>query len=148
VVARLELVELRRADTSRDEDTLPLSAIENRPVAAIAGVAQPSLFFQQLSDRGAIVTPFAFPDHHHFSETDISRVLAAVGANDALVVCTLKDAVKLAPIWPARARPLWYVLQGLELESGGNALADLLLRLTPQKSTELKRSGAERAIQP
>jgi tetraacyldisaccharide 4'-kinase len=38
------------------------------------------------------------------------------------VVCTLKDAVKLAPLWPPSALPLWYVSQRAEVEHGGHIL--------------------------
>lgn len=134
-VVRFDFVELRRAGAGRDQ-TLPMSALEQRPVVAIAGIAQPSVFFQQLTNRGAIVTEFGFPDHHEYSGADVFGILSTAGGRDALVVCTLKDAVKLGQIWPATAPPLWYVLQGLEIESGGDALENLLSQLTPQSPSE------------
>ena len=63
---------------------------------------------------------------------DVERVLTTVGAGDAMVVCTLKDSVKLASIWPATARALWYVLQALEIESGEQALAEMISQLAPR----------------
>lgn len=130
-VVRFSLSELQSERVGDDKKALPLSALANRPVVAIAGVADPAAFFEQLAQAGAMVTPFPFPDHHQFSAVDIERILATVGAGDAMVVCTLKDAVKLAPRWPATAQPLWYVSQTLQVESGEEALDQIFSRLAP-----------------
>ena len=39
-----------------------------------------------------------------------------------MVVCTLKDAVKLALLWTPAAMPLWYVSQHLVIEQGQRML--------------------------
>ncbi len=142
-VVRFGLGELRAAQGGHEREVLPLSAVVNRPTAAIAGVADPGAFFRQLTDAGAMVTPFAFPDHHRYSARDVEEILAAVGARDALVVCTLKDAVKLAPIWPATAPSLWYVLQTLQVESGREELEKVLSQLTQDDAT--RKSNREDA---
>jgi tetraacyldisaccharide 4'-kinase len=130
---RFEITEMRRARQGlQEEEALPLGAMKGRLVIAVAGVANSSAFFQQLRDAGGEIVPIDFPDHHRYTAADISQVLAAAGAPDALVVCTLKDAVKLTPIWPATAPALWYVLQRLEIESGGDTLENLLAQLTPK----------------
>jgi len=130
-VVRFTLSELRSEAMGGEKKALPLSALANHPVVAIAGVADPAAFFEQLTQAGAMVTPFSFPDHYQYSALDVERILATVGASDAMVVCTLKDAVKLAPKWPATARPLWYVSQTLEVESGGEAIDQMISRLAP-----------------
>jgi tetraacyldisaccharide 4'-kinase len=130
-VVRFTLSELRTEALGTEKKTLPLSALPNRPVVAVAGVADPAAFFEQLTQAGATITPFTFPDHYQYSALDVERILAAVGASDAMVVCTLKDAVKLGPRWPATARPLWYVSQTLQVESGGEALDQIFSRLAP-----------------
>lgn len=129
-VVRFSLGDLRAADLHSVRTTFPLSSIAGRSVGAIAGVADPNLFFEQLTENGATVIALPFPDHHKFSIEDIKRVLITVGARDPLIVCTLKDAVKLAPIWPASAPPLWYVLQALTVESGEETLSEMLSRIT------------------
>ena len=125
-VVRFTLRNLRDARSGIDGNTLPLAALDGSRVTALAGIADSGAFFRQLEDAGATVTPFSFPDHHDFSVADVASVTAAIPTPAALVVCTLKDAVKLAPIWPATAPPLWYVSQALEVESGGDALENLL----------------------
>ena len=39
------------------------------------------------------------------------------------MITTLKDAVKLAPLWPAKGPLLWYVSQAVEV-SGEESLVD------------------------
>ena len=73
--------------------------------------------------------PVRFPDHHAFTETDAARISALARASD-YVVCTLKDAVKLAALWPVTAVPLWYVSQSVEFESG-ELIIDGMLRDLP-----------------
>jgi tetraacyldisaccharide 4'-kinase len=59
----------------------------------------------------------SFPDHHAFSSADVSAIVRRAPRHD-FVVCTLKDAVKLAPLWPRASTPLWYVSQRIALEEG------------------------------
>ena len=133
-VVHFRLADLRNARKGSDEETLPLGALMGLPVVAIAGLADPEAFFRQLSDAGATVTSYAFPDHYHFSKSDISRILNTAGSPEATFVCTLKDAVKLSTSWPPTAPPLWYVSQALEVEEGGDALEKLLMQLTPTEA--------------
>ncbi|HUQ19342.1 MAG TPA: tetraacyldisaccharide 4'-kinase [Gemmatimonadaceae bacterium] len=135
-VVHFEMGSLVRATTTPSDEKLPLSVMRERSVIAVAGIGDSKAFFQQLRDTGALVTPLDFPDHYRYTAADVSRILATGGAPDALLVCTLKDAVKLVPLWPAAAPPLWYVLQRLEIESGGDALENLLAQLTPKTAAE------------
>ncbi len=142
-VVRFTLGDLRRAREGADDDTRPLDVLWGRQVTALAGVADPGAFFRQLESIGAQVTPFAYPDHHAFSASDVTSVLNRMRGRDATVVCTLKDAVKLAPIWPATAPALWYVSQALEVESGRDALENLLAQvIRPDSKANLKTPRA------
>ena len=97
--------------------TLPLQTLSGADLTAIAGIAHPDTFFRQLTELGAIVRPFSFPDHHDFTHAEAEH-LAAEASNSDFVVCTLKDAVKLEALWPAEAGSLWYVSQRLRIEDG------------------------------
>ena len=44
-------------------------------------------------------------------------------------MCTLKDAVKLGPLWPRGGPTLWYVSQRVTVERGERVLEDSLGRL-------------------
>jgi tetraacyldisaccharide 4'-kinase len=105
--------------------TLPLQVLHGADLTAIAAIAQPESFFKQLTELGAVVRPFSFPDHHAFTAAD-ARNLAAEADNSDFVVCTLKDAVKLESLWPAEAGSLWYVSQRLRIEDGQEHVDRLL----------------------
>ena len=98
-----------------------LSWLGGRNVAAAAAVGDPDAFFAQLRAEGAHVEPHPFRDHHAFDTRDISTLAAAAAEHDGLV-CTLKDAVKLAPRWPPAAAPLLYVSQIAVIEDGQPSL--------------------------
>ena len=117
--------ELRSTATGQ---TLPLHTLRGADLTAIAAIAQPDSFFQQLTELGAVVRPFSFPDHHAFTR-DEARALAAEAGNSDFVVCTLKDAVKLESLWPAEAGSLWYVSQRLRIEDGQEHIDRLLENL-------------------
>jgi tetraacyldisaccharide 4'-kinase len=80
-------------------------------------VGDPAAFFAQLRELGARVEEHAFPDHHAFDGVDARALAQAAAAREGLV-CTLKDAVKLAPLWTPAAAPLWYVSQIAVIERG------------------------------
>jgi tetraacyldisaccharide 4'-kinase len=124
-VARLELGALRRADEGEE---MALAGIAGRDVLAIAAVGNPRAFAAQLAAAGARVRARAFPDHHPFTAGEGAALAAALRPSE-IAVCTLKDAVKLAPLWPASAPPLWYVSQHLALERGRDDVAAVLDRV-------------------
>jgi len=75
----------------------PTTAISGRRVYLASGIASPEGFRQTVEGLGAEVTGImSFPDHHDFSAQDLARVRAA--ARDALILCTEKDAMKIARI--------------------------------------------------
>jgi tetraacyldisaccharide 4'-kinase len=113
-------------------DEMPVGWLSGRRVLAISAIGDPGAFFRQLEAAGATVVPLRFPDHHAFSGRDVRRATALARGIDT-VVCTLKDAVKLAPIWPAGAVPLWYVSLSVEVESGGAVLDEMLRRLPARR---------------
>jgi tetraacyldisaccharide 4'-kinase len=104
-----------------DDTVAPLTVLEGAKVLAIAAVGAPGEFFEQLRRMGARVDRAAYRDHHAFDAHD-AAVLAVRAAACDMVVCTLKDAVKLAPLWPRKAPTLWYVSQCAVVERGRAAL--------------------------
>jgi tetraacyldisaccharide 4'-kinase len=98
----------------------PLETLGEEVVHAVAGIGDSEAFFAQLRSTGARVVPHAFRDHHAFTGADADRLARA--AAGALVVCTLKDAVKLEREWPRGAGPLWYVSQRVEFDRGREAV--------------------------
>jgi tetraacyldisaccharide 4'-kinase len=97
--------------------TLPLASLDRVEVFAVAGIANPDAFRRQLQQLGARVRLHAVGDHHPY-DADEATALARAGATAQMVVCTLKDAVKLAPLWPRGGPGLWYLTQEVILERG------------------------------
>jgi tetraacyldisaccharide 4'-kinase len=125
-VARLMPAELIRVVPPGE--SRPVEALRAERIVAVAAVGNPDAFFRQLESLGASVIPVPFGDHHAFTAGDLERV-GRLGRAASYVVCTLKDAVKIAPLWPASNGPLWYVSLSVEVESGAVLLDDLLRRL-------------------
>lgn len=113
----------------------PLARLRSGGFVATAAVGQPAAFFSQLEALGARIERRAFRDHRAFSAADVA-VLASEAERLDGVVCTLKDAVKLAPLWPRAGPTLWYVSQIVVIERGLSVLDDALHQILA------KRSGA------
>ena len=95
----------------------------------ITAIGDPRSFIAQIEQFGAQVRAALFPDHHHFQADEIARFVAEIPAGE-LTVCTLKDAVKLAPRWPREAPTLWYVSQRVSVERGVGGVEHILDELT------------------
>jgi len=67
-------------------------------VVAFAGIGRPSKFFATLAAIGAdIVEQRAFADHHVYTQAEMARLKAKARAEQALLVTTEKDYVRLTP---------------------------------------------------
>jgi tetraacyldisaccharide 4'-kinase len=116
-----------------------LDALRGRRVLALAAVGDPASFFAQLAELGvAELRTLHFADHHAFTRAEVERIARSADGTD-LVLCTLKDAVKLAPLWTRQTSPLWYVSQRVEVDRGADvleaSLASILAARTRGPST-------------
>ena len=80
----------------------PLSAAPLGSVLAVAGIASPERFFEDLRKAGySLVERLAFSDHHPYSSSDVRRIfLRAAASGAAAVLTTEKDFVRLLPHRP------------------------------------------------
>jgi tetraacyldisaccharide 4'-kinase len=125
-VVRLDLGDL--VSVADPAAHLPLESIQGRTVLAIAGVGNNEAFFSQIEGARGNVIRRSYSDHHRFDGDDAAD-LARLAAEVDFAICTLKDAVKLAPLWTPDRGPLWYVSLAVSVERGEPALDDLLMRL-------------------
>ena len=96
-------------------------------VLAVSAIGDPAAFLRQLVRGGLDAVPLSFGDHHAFDARDVQRIMAAASSSSCTaVICTLKDAVKLGPIWPGDAVPLWYLPQSVVPRDGVAALDALV----------------------
>lgn len=113
----------------------PASGLRGSRVLAVAALGNPRAFIQQLTALGASVTPLLFPDHHDFTPDDVTRITRLAKGAD-VVVCSLKDAVKLAPMWPRGAPDVWYVTQTVTFERGGDHVQEIVDSLLSQRRAD------------
>ncbi|HEX7090173.1 MAG TPA: tetraacyldisaccharide 4'-kinase [Longimicrobiales bacterium] len=93
---------------------------------AVAGVAEPELFFANARQAGAdIEATLVFPDHHAYTRQDLERIAAVAGGR--AVVTTAKDAVKLRAL--EAELDLWILEQEVIVEEGLEALTAAMDRL-------------------
>jgi tetraacyldisaccharide 4'-kinase len=141
VSIRLEPTALVSTDfDSGRAESRSLDTIAGATVHAVLSIADPGAFVTQLQSRGAVVVPKVFPDHHDFSDADVHEIASGLPV-DALVVCTLKDAVKLAPRWPRLAPRLWYVSQQVVVERGVGGIERVLDDLVRARSRAPSTAG-------
>jgi tetraacyldisaccharide 4'-kinase len=67
------------------------------PVIGFAGIARPEKFFATLRSNGArLIDTRSFPDHHRYTMRDARLLLEAGKSQNAMLVTTEKDFVRLA----------------------------------------------------
>ena len=130
-----------RAVPPRDAFTHAPEWLAHREICVMSAIGDPAAFEAQLRVLGALVRQvWRFTDHHDFSAADAQRIAtAAVGSSG--VVCTLKDAVKLACCWPREAPPLWYLSQSVVVERGAEAMDRALARLLAARAATSPTAG-------
>ncbi|HTT96453.1 MAG TPA: tetraacyldisaccharide 4'-kinase [Rhizomicrobium sp.] len=73
--------------------------IAGRRVVAFAGIGRPDKFFQSLRAQGAdLLNTKSYADHHKYTAGEIARLRAKARANNAELVTTEKDYVRLTPL--------------------------------------------------
>ena len=109
---------------------LDLGVLHSANVLAVAAIGDPDAFFAQVWGAGATVTCRAYRDHHAYTPADVAAIIARAEGHK-YVVTTLKDAVKLAPLWPAKGPSLWYVSQAVEVSDEAAFIDTLIARFSP-----------------
>jgi tetraacyldisaccharide 4'-kinase len=115
--------------------------LRGRETLLVSAIADPDAFGQQMAAAGAVVRHHAvFPDHHAFGAGDVSDIVARAGPSVA-VVCTLKDAVKLVPLWPRAGAALWYLSQTVVVEQGAEILEQVVARVLAARRATTPTAG-------
>jgi tetraacyldisaccharide 4'-kinase len=119
------------------EERKPLSALAGTRAHVITAIGDPSSFIGQLEATGAKVVASTYRDHHRFMPAEVAVFVSAIPPS-GMAICTLKDAVKLAPLWPRDGPDLWYVSQRVTVERGVGGID----RLVSDTLRAVERSGA------
>lgn len=73
--------------------------IQGRKVICVAGIASPESFFNLVESMGAdVIERLSFPDHYFFNVEEVKEILDRATQEDALVITTEKDIVKIRRI--------------------------------------------------
>jgi tetraacyldisaccharide 4'-kinase len=76
-----------------------LMDIPNLKIIAVAGIGNPKSFYKLLEKLGAnILMKETFPDHHFFSLEEMKKILAIAKKENAMIVTTEKDIVRMKKI--------------------------------------------------
>lgn len=72
--------------------------ISGKRVVAFAGIGRPDKFFHALESQGAcLAATKSFGDHHAYTQAEIARLISKARSENALLVTTEKDFVRLTP---------------------------------------------------
>ncbi len=70
--------------------------LKKRKLVAFCGIGRPEKFFSMLIELNMLVIKkVSFPDHHFYSTSQLDKVLNIAKKNNALIVTTEKDFVKI-----------------------------------------------------
>ena len=78
------------------EKVFDIDHLVGKKVICVAGIASPSAFFKYVETLGIeIIHQVSFPDHHYFKSDDITQLIELSEAEDAIILTTEKDIVKM-----------------------------------------------------
>jgi len=118
-----------------------LTWLRGRTLVLVSAIADPHAFRRQMEAAGAVVQHHAiYPDHHDFVGGDLSDIVARADPS-VEVLCTLKDAVKLVPLWPRAGAALWYVSQTVVVEQGAEVLEQAVARVLAARRATTPTAG-------
>lgn len=80
---------------TQEEKPMRELAVNKRRIVAMAGIANPAPFFNEIEKYGCPVVRKPFPDHHNFSKEDLEGFKAFVSSPDTAIITTEKDAARL-----------------------------------------------------
>ncbi|MCC6245734.1 MAG: tetraacyldisaccharide 4'-kinase [Gemmatimonadaceae bacterium] len=135
--------------SSRGEEPRPAAGVTRHPaswlrgqrLSVVSGIGDPEDFEAQIEAAGALLGPVRrFPDHHRYTPADVNRLVRDAEGSSG-VICTLKDAVKLGPLWPREAPVLWYLSQSVVVERGAELLDRALARLLAARAGTTPTAG-------
>jgi len=105
-----------------------LSALRGRRVAAVSALGNPLAFERTLARLGAeLVCRARFPDHHRYTETELSEVAKERAADAEWLVTTAKDGARLPQV--DLGKPVWVLEVELASYRDDTSLSDEMGRL-------------------
>lgn len=95
----------------------PAEELQGAKIIAFAGIGQPEKFFATCNTSGArVLAAYPFADHHPYSEAEIKRLIAEAKSQNAVLVTTTKDMVRIPPHLRSEVRVIEGKLQWREMK--------------------------------
>ena len=111
-----------------------------------AGIASTTSFQKHLEEKYFIKKFIKFPDHHRFSEVNVTQLrneLSTFAGLSAALVTTEKDAMRLGEVRGFKDVPIFYVPMKVEIMDGQERFEQLVLSVAttdhPGKKDELNK---------
>lgn len=119
------------------DQTLPITALKDRPVAVLSGIGNPAAFVDTVRHAGArVVDVLSLKDHERYDAESMRQVrewLDRIADRQAAIICTHKDLVKLKTD-RISGRELWALLVELEIVSGEADVQRSILGVIPRNN--------------
>jgi len=100
VVHNMQLIQTMAVNLIDSTNTRPIDTFKTSEVHAIAGIGNPTRFFDHLTAKGLKLIPHSFADHHPFQLNDIDF------GDQKPILMTEKDAVKCQHF---ANKNMWYI---------------------------------------
>ncbi len=106
-------------------------------VVAFAGIGRPEKFYDSLRQHGLEpIKTINFPDHHFYSQQELTELLQLAQAENAKIITTAKDFVKIPP----QMQPLFHVLEIKIKWDNEQALRQFIYDHLPQLSIKERQT--------
>ena len=101
-------------------ELLNYERFKDKKIIAFAGIGNPNNFFDILKEYNLNSIKFlSFPDHHKFSKNEIQEILNLSKTNNALLVTTEKDHLRLNDDFKSK---IYFLKINLKIENENNFL--------------------------
>ncbi len=112
------------------DELLPLAAMQDKAVTAVAGIGSPQRFFDSLRNADLKIKPVLFDDHHAYTEADFASLPSGP------VIVTGKDAVKIKTL-PLHSLDIYELEIDVDMsDSLKLAVSDMLTKLLDHPNSE------------
>jgi tetraacyldisaccharide 4'-kinase len=90
----------------------------SKKIVLLTGIANPAPLFKHLQSKAyEIVKHFNFPDHHNFNENELNSVSKTALNNEATIVTTEKDWMRLKSFWADKNLNIAILPIGVKIEN-------------------------------
>ena len=109
-------------------DTYPLDHLNGKRIFAFAGIARPESFKNTIESlRGELVDFIDFPDHHAYTQRDLTKIKkTALRSLAPIILTTEKDGIKLID-FPDYLRDIYLLKIEMEISPSQKEFEDVIL---------------------